>query len=179
MELEEGTYYGLLELSTIASVKRNIGTTLLKVTAEAGVSIPINNTHTVLKKSSEHELTLNAENEAELELNLFEYFSDPDGDTLTFSVEGVNNAQINNGILTLSLTEQGNYEVLISASDEEYSIEASITINVLEAPSEETPTEETPSEETPPSFKTSSSGGALGYLVLLSFILVCTRKRRF
>ena len=170
VELEEGTYYGLLELSTTASVKRNIGTTLLKVTAEAGVSIPVNNSPTVLKESSQHELTLSAENEAELELNLFEYFSDPDGDTLTFSVEGVNNAPINDGILTLSFTEQGNYEVLISASDEEYSVGANITVNVLEPISEEAP---------PPTKKGSSGGGSLGYISLLYFLLVYSRKRRF
>jgi hypothetical protein len=169
MEIEEGTYYGLLELSTTASVKRNIGTTLLKVTAETAISIPVNNPPTVLKGSSQHELTLSAENKAELELDLFEYFSDPDGDTLTFSVEGVNNTQISNGIYLLSFTEQGNYEVLISASDEEYSVGANITVNVLDPLPEEDPS----------SSKKGGNGGSFGYISLLYFLFVYSRKRRF
>ncbi|MBO1910210.1 endonuclease, partial [Microvirga sp. 3-52] len=99
-------------------------------------SIPENQAP-VLKKSIENQKVTDGEN---IELKLSDYFSDPDGDALTFSsTKGTVNQE--STILTLQL-EVGSHIVSVTATDGTNSITEAFSVTVEEAEVEEPPVDD-------------------------------------
>lgn len=166
MPLEEGeVYYGLFELGTTAAMKRNVGSTLVKINGLAPVDVPVNRAPEVTLPIADRELQLGSDGKVSLSLNLEGVFTDPDGDVLTLSAEGMTGLTITNQVLAANFTSAGNYLITVSATDGEYVVSTDVNVTVLAQPVIVTP----PTPE-------KSSGGALGYALFIFLGLLCVNR---
>ncbi|WP_394175355.1 S8 family serine peptidase [Thalassotalea litorea] len=164
MPLEEGqNYYGLLELGTTASQKRNIGSTLLKVTGKAPVEF-VNSPPEINQPPANQSYQLDSNNQVSIEIDVSNVFIDPDQDPLTLTVSGADNLAINLGVLSGSFSKPGTYTIELSADDGSDIVTANFDITIVAAPVIE-----------PPKPEKGSSGGTQSPLsiLLIAIMLMC------
>jgi len=165
----DATYYGLLELGTTPDLKRNVGATLIKVQGLTPVEVPLNTAPTVANPLSHVETELSDTGSVAFSVDLTDVFTDAEHDTLTYSVSGLDALSIDGMTLSGSLTEAGTFEVVVTASDAEFSVSTTFTLTVAAAPVVLPPVVVEPSQ---------SSGGALGYALLMLIITAGWRARK-
>ncbi|MCW3171518.1 S8 family serine peptidase [Shewanella subflava] len=166
--LEEGeVYYGLLELGTTANLKRNVGGTLIKVEGLAPVDIPVNTAPTVANPLSNIETQLTASGSIDFSVDLSNVFADAENDELSYSVSGLDALSIDGMTLSGTLTQTGTFEVVVTASDAEFSVASEFTLTVAAAPEVVVPVEP----------GNSSGGGAMGMGWLLIMLAAGLRQR--
>ncbi|WP_394229548.1 S8 family serine peptidase [Shewanella colwelliana] len=170
MPLEEGeVYYGLLELGTTANLVRNIGGTLIKVEGLAPVEIPLNTAPTVANPLSHVDTELTNTGSVAFSVDLTDVFADAENDTLAYRVSGLDALSIDGMTLSGSLTEAGTFEIVVTASDAEFSVSTTFILTVAAAPEVLPPVIVEPNQ---------SGGGALGYALLMLIIAAGWRARK-
>ena len=166
--LEEGeVYYGLLELGTTSNLVRNIGGTLIKVTGLAPVEVPVNTAPTVAKPLSDVEAQLSSDGTVSVNIDVSEVFSDAEQQPLTLTASGVEGISLVDNTLSVTFSAAGSYSVTLSASDGEFSVADQFSV-IVAAQQAVTPVD-------PPAEK--SSGGALGYALLLLWFTAMLRRK--
>ncbi|QIR15581.1 S8 family serine peptidase [Shewanella aestuarii] len=169
--LEEGeVYYGLFELGTTPNLIRNVGGTLIKVEGLAPVDVPVNTAPTVANPLSNVETQLTESGSIEFSVDLTDVFADAEGDELTYSVSGLDALSIDGAMLSGTLTQAGTFEVIVTASDAEFSVSSAFTLTVAAAPVVVPPVVEEPSK---------SSGGAMSMAWLLMLLVAASRQRKW
>lgn len=169
LPLEEGeVYYGLFELGTTTNLVRNVGGTLIKVEGLAPVEVPVNTAPTVANPLIDVETQLTEAGSVAFSADLTGVFADAENDALTYSVSGLDTLSIDGMTLAGTLTQAGTFEVVVTASDAEYSVSSTFTLTVAAAP-----------VVLPPVVApdNSSGGGAMGIGWLLIMLAAAVRQR--
>ena len=94
-------------------------------------------------------------------------FADAENDELSYSVSGLDALSIDGMTLSGTLTQTGTFEVVVTASDAEFSVASEFTLTVANAPEVVVPVEP----------GNSSGGGALGMGWLLIMLAAGLRQR--
>ncbi|QOL26889.1 S8 family serine peptidase [Thalassotalea sp. LPB0316] len=165
-------YYGLLEIGSAAGSTTDIGSTLIELTSYENEAI--NLAPEVIGSIADVDVQLSSSGSAQLSVDISGVFSDPENDNLTYTVSGIEGLSVTDEVISGTLTQVGNYNVTVTASDGTNDTSVSFTVDVSAAPVPETPKPETPAP-TPPS----SGGGSLAYFTLLLLALVTRRTARF
>ncbi|MBW8192212.1 S8 family serine peptidase [Neiella marina] len=155
IELEAGKfYYGLLEMGTTESLKTNIGTTVIGIRGLA----PVNSAPMKTEMFADQGYDIDGDSLA-ISIDLNEWFSDADGDDLSFDMESELNAEISDGILTATLTEAAEYTVQLTVSDGSNTTSESFVMTVTK--------QESSTQPDPSPVSGGSGGGTFGVLSLL------------
>ncbi|MBS3796866.1 S8 family serine peptidase [Pseudoalteromonas sp. BDTF-M6] len=164
--LEEGqSYYGLVEVGTAASLKTNVGSTLLKIT---GKEPQDPNTAPIVNAAlPDVEYQLQNDSPVNVEIDTANVFIDEQQDELTLSVSGAEQLSIENGVIKGSFDKSGSYTVVLSASDGQLNTSTSFKLEIKAAPVTTPPTQ--PERE-------SDSGGSVSIWLLLLAALVSGKR---
>ncbi len=163
---EDENYYGLLELGTTPDQKRNIGSTIVKVTGKAPVEV-VNTAPVVSDPIVDQSLQLNSNNQAVFSIDVSNVFSDADGDVLMLSVNGVDVLSITDGILSGTFTSVGTYTIELMADDGKDATSTSFDITISAA-----------SVVTPDPVKGDSGGGSQSPMLLVLLILLSVYRQK-
>ena len=107
------------------------------VTATFTVMVELaNQTPTVNQHTGVYVVDLDKSNQGSLSLDVSGWFSDVDGDTLSFEATGHDALTVNGNNVVAQFTSEGVYRVTVTASDDEYSVSTVVNVTVNKAKSD-------------------------------------------